>query len=402
MSRTASPGRSCAARSQADAVSTADHGVAAGHGVVGEEDHGLAARRAPGPRRAPSPRWAARRRARRRPGAPGAPVSRSPTRSLSAGDDAVRPEQAAEPGRPAADPGGPGAGQHLEHGRPVVRGDAAGRRGRPWGSVGPAPRPAAGRRPRTGGGPRPGQRVGRPRPQHRRHVDAAAHGEVGAQARGRHPEGEDGAVGHLDEGGVGDRPAVDGRRRRGAGEATVTRPRARTTEAAEQHLERRAVLGVPDQPGPEPVGRAVGGAGAAHPDGGQARAAGVLDEHERRRWPAPRGPGSRRAASASTKRTVVPGPSRAGGSRSTSHSTASVVPTSCQPPGEDARVDPGELPGQARPTRRAPTGGAGRAAAPAAAGRPRRGRRTRGRSRRRRPATACRCGRRRPRRGSGR
>ena len=34
------------------------------------------------------------------------------------------------------------------------------------------------------------------------------------------------------------------------------------------------------------------------------------------------------------ERTVVPGASSAGGSRSTSQSTASVVPSSCQPPGE--------------------------------------------------------------------
>ena len=89
-----------------------------------------------------------------------------------------------------------------------------------------------------------------------------------------------------------------------------------------------------DEPGPEPVGRAVGGAGATHPDGGPARAAGVLDEHEGAGREHLEG-GAHAGDPASTNRTVVPGPSNAGGSRSTSHSTASVVPSSCQPPGEE-------------------------------------------------------------------
>ena len=41
------------------------------------------------------------------------------------------------------------------------------------------------------------------------------------------------------------------------------------------------------------------------------------------------------AHDASTNRTVLPGWRSAGGSRSASHRTTSVVPMSCHPPGED-------------------------------------------------------------------
>ena len=94
-----------------------------------------------------------------------------------------------------------------------------------------------------------------------------------------------------------------------------------------------------------------------------------------------------------------PGASRAGGSRSTSHSAASVVPRAASRRARRAGR-PRRTRRPARPRRPAPRARAGRGAAPAAAGRRRRGRRSRARTRRTRPATACRCGPRRPRRGS--
>ena len=136
----------------------------------------------------------------------------------------------------------------------------------------------------------------------------------------------------LDEGGVRHRPAVDGGRRRRAGHGDGEPAPGSHGQAAEQHLERGAALRVPHEPGPEPVGRAVGRPGAAHAGGGEAGPAGILDEHER--TGGEHLEGGAHAVSSSTKRTVVPGPSRAGGSRSTSQSTACVLPSSCQPPGE--------------------------------------------------------------------
>ena len=67
---------------------------------------------------------------------------------------------------------------------------------------------------------------------------------------------------------------------------------------------------------------------------GPARAAVVLDEHESAGREHLEG-GGHVGGPASTNRTVVPGPSNAGGSRSTSHTTDSVLPSSCQPPGEE-------------------------------------------------------------------
>ena len=155
---------------------------------------------------------------------------------------------------------------------------------------------------------------------------------------------------------MGHRPAVEGGGCRRTGDGQGEPAAGPDGEATEQHLERRAVLGVADEAGPEPVGGAVGRSGAAHPDGGEAGAAGVLDEHERAGGQHLEG--AHVGASASTKRTVVPGPSRAGGSRSTSNSTAAVVPTSCQPPGDDRGYTPENSP--ASPTDPAGTDGRGR------------------------------------------
>ena len=133
---------------------------------------------------------------------------------------------------------------------------------------------------------------------------------------------------------MGHHASVEGRRSRSTGDGHGDPAPGPHDQAAEQHLERCTVLRVADQPGTEPVGRAVGGAGATHPDGGPARAAVILDEHESAGREHLEG-GVHVGGPASTNRTVVPGPSNAGGSRSTSHTTDSVLPSSCQPPGEE-------------------------------------------------------------------
>lgn len=48
----------------------------------------------------------------------------------------------------------------------------------------------------------------------------------------------------------------------------------------------------------------------------------------------------RHAATSGTKRTRVPGVSSAAGTRAWSHSTVSVVPISCQPPGDERGYTP--------------------------------------------------------------
>jgi hypothetical protein len=183
------------------------------------------------------------------------------------------------------------------------------------------------------GRPDPGQRVRRARAEHRRDVDAATHGEVGAQARGRHPQGEHRAVGEVDEAGVPDRAIVDAGWSRGAGQRDGEAAAGPHAQAAEQHLEGREVFVVPDEAGAQSVCRAVGGAGVADSDAGVAGSALVLDEHERAGFQDLESR-DHRDASMSTKRTRVPGVSTAGGLRSGSQRTASVVPMSCHPPGE--------------------------------------------------------------------
>ena len=103
-------------------------------------------------------------------------------------------------------------------------------------------------------------------------------------------------------------------------------PKPQTTGGHLDHRSRRVVA---HEPVRERGRIAVGGAGPGHPDRRPAHAAEVLDRGQR-----PRGEDGQHGGSTVRKRTRVPGRSRAGGSRSTSKRTASVRPTSCQPPGE--------------------------------------------------------------------
>ena len=158
--------------------------------------------------------------------------------------------------------------------------------------------------------------------------------------------------------------------------ARVSRPRPHR-QAAEQHLERGAVGQVADQPGAQPVGRAVGGAGAADTDRRQTGSALVLHERE--------GPGGEHLAGPVSgpadvdvahgrarceQRRRVPGDVPEGEGR-----RADRLPAA----GRGPRVDPGELAGQSDGA-----GGDGRGwsrRGTRSTGRRRRGR-SRGRSRR--------------------
>ena len=110
---------------------------------------------------------------------------------------------------------------------------------------------------------------------------------------------------------MGDGAAVEDGRRRGTGERHGDTASGTHAEAAEEHLEGRAAAVVPDQPRPEPVGPAVGGAGATDPHGGQARASVVLDEDQRAGGQHLEC-GAHGASAASTNRTVVPGAEQGG------------------------------------------------------------------------------------------
>ena len=78
----------------------------------------------------------------------------------------------------------------------------------------------------------------------------------------------------------------------------------------------------------------VVGTGPADADPGVPAPAEVLDEAERSGLAHPQRGSRRHPCPPSTKRTRAPGRSSAGGSRSRSHIGASVVPISCQPPGD--------------------------------------------------------------------
>ena len=273
-------------------------------------------------------------------------------------------------------PVGAWSGDHVEHDVAVGHrrlGRDLDDRERPW-------RRAHGEHVTHGrdGRPEPREGVRRPRPEHRWDGDAAAHREPRAQPHSRRPEGEHLTVGEDHGRGVGDGTAVDVRRARRAGQRDEQVPMGTDRQASERDLERGGRRGadgwvvdveqVPHEAQTEQVCRGVGRAGTPHSHAGQARTAGVLDEGERTGGkdleatdtcpvgrPArtsgrarPRdgcgvgdagasgttGPLDGAGASTATKRTDRPGASSDGGSRSTSHSTASVVPSSCQPPGD--------------------------------------------------------------------
>jgi hypothetical protein len=103
-------------------------------------------------------------------------------------------------------------------------------------------------------------------------------------------------------------------------------------EPSEGDLQRSGRVVLSQQPGTEPECAAIGRSRPADPERGEPGTAEVLDQGQRTGLEDLQRPAH---GSSSTKRTVVPGRSRAGGSRSRSQITASVCPSSCQPPGEE-------------------------------------------------------------------
>ena len=146
-----------------------------------------------------------------------------------------------------------------------------------------------------------------------------------------------------------DRGAVDVSGGGRAGQRHRAQPVRADDEAAEQHLDGRgALVVVGDEAVGQPQRRPVGSTRARHPDGRVPRTAEVLHDRERTHLPDLQPP-LRGAGGpvhlARFRRSVGGGvPShelhlrargqQRGGSRSGSHSTASVRPISCQPPGE--------------------------------------------------------------------
>ena len=148
--RSGVPGRACATAARSAARHHADHGVAAGGGMVGEEDHRPAVRPAPGPRPAPCPRWAVRRPRR---GAAAGPRCAAPIRLLAAADRVRAARPAGDRGRPNQSSRGPGRRRSTSSRR------GGGQRTTVGAGRGAAARRPAGRSPaRSGGGPRPESR----------------------------------------------------------------------------------------------------------------------------------------------------------------------------------------------------------------------------------------------------
>ncbi len=182
-------------------------------------------------------------------------------------------------------------------------------------------------------GAEPGHHVVAARPEDRGHVHPAAHRDVGPQPGRRHPQAYDGPRGRRDDGEGADLAPVDADRGGGAGDAEPDRSGDDLDlEAAEGHLQGGGVLGVGQRPVRQAQGGPVGGTGAADADARDAAPAEVLDQAERS-GPQHAEPPAHEPA-ACTNRTAAPGRSRAGGSRSRSHICRSVVPISCQPPGD--------------------------------------------------------------------
>ena len=111
---------------------------------------------------------------------------------------------------------------------------------------------------------------------------------------------------------------------------TSRSPRARKRRPPKVTSSAATPAGVAEQPPSEEVGRDVGGAGAADPHGEVAEPAEVLHEGQRPGLDDLDAAGHR---GASTKRTVVPGMSSAGGCRSTSQSDDVGRPDELPPAG---------------------------------------------------------------------
>ena len=258
---------------QVAGVDDAGDRVAAGRAVVGEQHDGSAVGRDLD--RAQHRALAGQLALGPRQGGPGQ------SQPDPVGGRAHRPRGRRQPGEDVrVEPAGMGSGQ-----------DAYGIGGRRAGRVqrrGYAER-AADRQPVTGhdrGGPHPGQGVGGARAQHRRDVDAAGDGEVGAHpGRGR-AEGERLPRSQPDRLTVGHPSSrasvtVESGLRHGAGHRDPAVEPNPDRQPAQQHLQHGRVGGVADQPVGERGGRAVQSARPRDTEMGVAVPAAVLDQHLR-------------------------------------------------------------------------------------------------------------------------
>lgn len=195
-----------------------------------------------------------------------------------------------------------------------------------------------------------GEQVGGPAAQHRPDRDATAERHIAAQPFDRPAHIEHGPRRHPYRRTPGGGAAVDPYRtgRTGHGRRDVRTDPYRG--AVESGLQGGGVRRVPGEEVRQPVRGRVQGARARNAEMSVARAPEILHSGERPgahhlqrlRNPRLRHPGPRASragrphtASSVVNRTRAPGTSSAAGSRSWSHSTAPVVPISCQPPGDE-------------------------------------------------------------------
>ena len=234
-----------------------------------------------------------------------------------------------------------------------------------------------------------GQRVGTGRVQHAEHIESSAHREIGAQTSFRRPELDHLTGGEVDRRSERSRFTVDGERHRRTGHRNPHVNDRAQGQSAEHTFDGGRVVVIAEHSVRGQVGRSVRRPGTPDAHARETTATQILEQAQR--------PGSqdleRSVASActpdvsvgissprplpaesateppSTNRTHRPGPISAGGSRSTSHSATSVLPISCQPPGDAlgytalnppaSATDPAGTrsairPGGARPTRAHP------------------------------------------------
>lgn len=184
-------------------------------------------------------------------------------------------------------------------------------------------------------GAQAGEQIGGAAAEDRLGVDAPGEGEVGAQPVGGRTRVQDGARRDTYRGAPGGGAAVDGHRAGRAGDRDGGGRADPYGTAREGGLQGGGGPGVAGQAVGQAVRGRVQGAGARHTEVGMAGPAEVLDGGERTGPDDREGAVGHQVASCGTKRTRVPGASSAAGSRRGSHSTVSVVPISCQPPGEE-------------------------------------------------------------------
>lgn len=179
------------------------------------------------------------------------------------------------------------------------------------------------------GRPKAGQDVRRPTTEYRLDVDPAPHAQVAPDTCGDAADREHAAGRYRLRQVHDDGAAVDRRLHPTAGQRDDGGRFHGQLRTRHGDLQRRRTSRVPDQPVGEPQARHIHRAGQRYAEMGVPRSAEILDRRQQP-WPA------YDDHDATRNRSRSPGASSAGGSRDSSHSTTSVRPRSCQPPGEAA------------------------------------------------------------------